>query len=287
MIPKGVIPPVLTPLKENNEIDLTAFKQLLNKLINSGVHALFVAGTAGLGSIMTEAQYEETIATAIEHTAGRLPVLAGVLESSTARSIERLKKLEHSGVKAAVVVSPYYCRAQNDSQLLRHFGLLREATDLELVVYNLPGCTGTIIPVKLICEMAKRNWIHACKDSSGDSEYFLELCRRGSKHGLQVYQGMRPDFEQLGKLRAAGCVPVPGNVFPELFVNAWNKRLQHETLSAIQQQCDEVWNQLVVGTDFFSRSIKLLAEQGIGSGIMPEPFTTRTQNLQKEAGFMI
>ncbi|MFA6103485.1 MAG: dihydrodipicolinate synthase family protein [Victivallaceae bacterium] len=272
MIPEGIIPPVLTPLKQNQDVDFAAFRHLLDKLINGGVHALFVAGTAGFGSVLTEKQYCETIEEAVGHVAGRLPVLAGVLEPSTMRGAAYLKFLERSGVSAAVVVAPYYLRAGNETQLRRHFGRLREASDLELAVYNIPMCTGTTIPAGLLAELAGRGWISACKDSSGDPVYFAELCRAGQAHGMRVYQGMRPDFAQLAQLGASGCVPVPGNVSPELFVTAWNQRRNHATLPELQRQCDVIWERLVTAGDFFSRSLKALAEQGIGSGVMPEPF---------------
>ena len=272
MIPEGIIPPVLTPLKKNQEVDLTAFRLLLEKLVNGGVHALFVAGTAGFGSILTESRYREVIETAVEQVAGRVPVLAGVLEASTQRSAACLIFLEHSGVDAAVVVAPYYLRAGNRSQLLRHFGRLREAVSLELAVYNIPMCTGTAIPADLLFELADRGWIKVCKDSSGNPACFAELCRMGKSHGLRVYQGMRPDFAQLAELGASGCIPVPGNLRPELFADAWAQRWNLSALPELQRQCDEIWNRLVAEGDFFSRSLKMLALEGIGDGVMPEPF---------------
>lgn len=272
MIPEGIIPPVLTPLKKNQEVDFMAFRRLLEKLINGGVHALFVAGTAGFGSILTESQYRELIGTAVEQVAGRLPILAGVLEPSTQRSTVVLKFLEHSGVDAAVLVAPYYLRAGNRGQLLRHFGRLRESTSLELAVYNIPMCTGTAIPADLLFELADRGWIGVCKDSSGDPAYFSGLCRTGKAHGLRVYQGMRPDFAQLAELGASGCIPVPGNIRPELFAAAWAQRRNFPVLPELQRQCDEIWNRLVAEGDFFSRSLKMLAREGIGDGVMPEPF---------------
>jgi 4-hydroxy-tetrahydrodipicolinate synthase len=77
-------------------------------LIDGGVDGLFVAGTAGLGSILTDAQHEQLVRLAVEHVAGRLPVLAGVLEPSTARTVERIRRIEALGPSAVVVVAPYY-----------------------------------------------------------------------------------------------------------------------------------------------------------------------------------
>ncbi|MFA6291234.1 MAG: dihydrodipicolinate synthase family protein [Victivallales bacterium] len=272
MIPDGIIPPVLTPLNGDQEIDTVALRQLLDKLMNGGVHALFLAGTAGLGAVITQRQYEKVIETAVAHVSGRIPILAGVLEPSTMRNVERLKMLEGSGIMAAVVIPPYYCRAANDTQLLRHFEKMRLATSLELILYNIPVCTGTELSVEFICDMKKRGWITACKDSSGNSGFFADLCKKGGSHGLKVYQGMRPDFHRMEELGASGCVPVPANVFPEYFVDAWNKRKNEKELPASQKTCDDAWNELVVGSDFFSNSVKMLCKKGIGTGIMPEPF---------------
>lgn len=222
---------------------------------------------------MTDKQYEELLTIATGYVAARCPVLAGVLEPGTTRSIERLKILNRVGAEAAVVVPPYYCRAHSEIQLLRHFELLRSATDLDLIFYNIPACTGVKVPVEFICELRRRNFVIACKDSSGDSEYFADLCRKGSECGLMVFQGMQPDFSVIAKLDAAGCVPVPGNVHPELFVKAWNNRFKPEVIFCLQQQCDDIWDELVNGYDFFSRSVALLAKNGIGSGVMPEPFS--------------
>ncbi len=272
MIPEGIIPPVLTPLTHGQEIDPDAFCRLLDRLIAGGVHGLFIAGTAGLGSLLTDAQHERVVRLAVEHVGGRLPVLVGVLESSTGRVVERLRRIETCGASAVVVVTPYYLRARSDQQLIRHFGIIRENTDLEMVLYNLPSCVGAEIPIALILDLAQRGWIGACKDSSGNDVYFEELCRRGVEYGLRVYQGLRPDFAKLRSLGAAGCVPVPANLRPESFAEAWRQRGDVVKLPALQTCCDQLWNELVVGTDFFGRTLKRLAEEGLGTGVMPEPF---------------
>lgn len=201
-------------------------------------------------------------------------MLCGVLEPSTARALERLRLLETLGAKAFVAITPYYVRATEHADLLRHFGALREASDLEMVAYNIPGCTGVELPVVTVIEMAERGWVRSCKDSSGDDSYLAALCEQGKGYGLKVYQGMRPDYQWLNEIGASGCVPVPSNVYPELFNKGWNNRGNPEELSTIQPEIDRVWNALVEGWDYTSRSIKELAQQGIGSGTLTLPFST-------------
>mgnify|MGYP000129268017 CR=1 FL=1 len=271
-LPDGVIPPVLTPLTADQEVDVPALKALIKHLIDGGSSALFVGGTAGLGSILTAADYELVVSTALETVPSGYPVLCGVLEPSTARALERIKLLESLNVEFFVTVTPYYVKTTDEEALLRHFGLQRDATDMEMVLYNMPGCTGVSIPQSLVQEMVKREWTFSCKDSSGDKAYFETLCKGSQETGLKVYQGMCPDFGWLQSLGAAGCVPVPANAHPELFSGAWNSRADAANLPKLQSEVDRVWNELVVGTDYTSKSLKHLAQNGIGCGTMALPF---------------
>lgn len=271
-LPDGIIPPVLTPLTENQHVDISALKALITKLIDGGASALFMGGTAGLGSILTATDYELVIATALETAPADYPVLCGVLEPSTARALERIKLLESLGAEFFVTVTPYYVKATADAALLRHFGAQRDATDMEMVLYNMPGCTGVNISPELVLDMTRRGWTSSCKDSSGDKTYFEALCRNNAESGLKVYQGMCPDFAWLHALGASGAVPVPANARPELFVSGWENRGDDGMIGGIQTEVNQVWDELVAGTDYTSGSIRALAGQGIGTGVLALPF---------------
>jgi 4-hydroxy-tetrahydrodipicolinate synthase len=271
-IPEGIIPPLLTPLTEDQQVDVEALKKLIHKQLDAGIPALFICGTAGLGSVLTTKDYETVITTALDAVPSGYPILCGVLESSTVRSIERIRLLESLHINTFVTITPYYLRATDDDDLLRHFGTLRESTEMEMVLYNMPGCTGVVIPPELIFEMVRRGWTTIIKDSSGDDEYIESLCKGGAELDLKVYQGLAPNFGWLNKIGAAGCVPLPANSHPELFLSAWEARDKSDQLKDIQPEVDAVWNSLIVGTDYLRRSLKLLAQQGIGSGTLMLPF---------------
>ncbi|BHH82013.1 dihydrodipicolinate synthase family protein [Desulforhopalus sp. 52FAK] len=270
-IPEGIIPPLLTPLTEDQHVDVAALRQLIKKQLDANIPALFICGSAGLGSVLTLQDYETVITTAQDVVPKEYPLLCGVLESSTVRSLERIKIIESLGITAFVTVTPYYMRATAKDDLLRHFGTLHDSTDMEMVVYNMPGLTGVVIEPEVVFEMAKRGWTKTIKDSSGDNDYIAELCKGGAEHGLKVYQGLAPDFGWLHTLGASGCVPVPANCQPELFMSAWSKRGDKEELQTIQPQIDKVWEQLVVGTDYISGSVRMLKDEGIGNGTMMLP----------------
>lgn len=271
-VPEGIIPPMFTPLTEKQEVDVPALKQLIKKQLDAKIPALFVCGTAGLGSILTMADYEKVIVTTLETVPDDYPILCGVLESSTMRSIERIQLLDTLGVKTFVTVTPYYLKATADDDLLRHFGAQRDSTDMEMVLYNMPGCTGVTLEQNLIFNMARKGWSSVVKDSSGDNEYFKKLCVGGVELGMKIYQGLGPNFGELNKLGASGCVPLPANCHPELFVSAWEARANEELLATIQPEVDSVWNDLIRGTDYLRRALKVLEGQGIGTGTLHLPF---------------
>ncbi len=274
-VPEGIIPPLLTPLTIDQHVEVEALRLLIEKQLKAGIPALFIWGSAGLGSVLTQRDYETVITTAQEVVPTDYPLLCGVLESSTVRSLERIKLIEELGIKTFVTVTPYYMRATKNDDLLRHFGALYESTAMEMVVYNMPGLTGVVIEPEVVFEMVKRDWTGAIKDSSGDNDYIEALCRGGASLDLKVYQGLAPDFGWLHGLGAAGCVPVPANCQPELFMSAWNKRGDKDQLVTLQPKIDTVWNQLVVGTDYISGAIKMLKDEGIGSGTMMLPFPSQ------------
>jgi 4-hydroxy-tetrahydrodipicolinate synthase len=253
-------------------IDTPALEKLIRKMLDAGIPALFICGSAGLGSALTMTDYEKVIVTALETVPEGYPLLCGVLESSTMRAMERVRLLESLHISCFVTVAPYYLKATKTDDLLRHFGALRESTDMEMVLYNMPACTGIHMAPSLVLKMAERGWSHAIKDSSGENRYFETLCKLGNPLNLRVYQGMLPDFQRLNEIKASGCVPLPANLFPELFISAWNAKADQKKTAQIQPKIDTLWKNLFVGDDFINQAIKRLADQGIGTGTSMMPF---------------
>lgn len=270
---RGVVPPMLTPLDTNGDIDADALKALGERLISAGVDAIFLAGTAGFGAELTNSRYADLVEKARLYFGQRIPLVAGVIETSTQRAIERLRILEQNEYKYFVLTTTYYLPARGAKEQLTHFGRCAESSDMEMIVYNIPGCVGVNIEVETIMTMAKKGWTRTVKDSSGSEGYFTRLCEAAREYGVNVFQGLRPDTRKLVELKAAGCVPVPGNVRPDLFVKAWRAALNrdYEATARLQEQIDRLWRVLVLPDDFFSGSSRALAREGIAREILPEP----------------
>jgi 4-hydroxy-tetrahydrodipicolinate synthase len=259
---------------DDTTIDESAFRSLLRRCHDGGVHGLFIGGTAGLGPLLTDQAFTQVLEIAHDEIRDELPLLAGVIETSTPRAINRIRQVEALGYKQFVITPAFYLAIHEHREFLAHFAACRDATDMDMVLYNIPACTGSCIPIETILEMRRRGWVTTIKDSSGDMSYFAELCQRGREYGLNVFQGLKPDLQRLIELGAAGIVPVPANLDPRTFTDAWNAACGPDpgTLAPLQSRIDRLWDTLVKGTDFMSRTLFALSELGIGSGHVMKPF---------------
>jgi 4-hydroxy-tetrahydrodipicolinate synthase len=230
----------------------------------------FVCGTAGYGAWVRERDYKALLETAVKTSSGRVAVYAGVLEPSTDRALERIALAKSIGVDHVVVIPPYYMGI-NDS--LPHFRKCAEGYGGKIIVYNIPGCTGVNLTRKDISTLIDEGLVSAVKDSSGDFELFKTLCTLP----VPVFQGLKPVMKDLKALGAAGCVPVPGNPYPELFVKAWHEKESPVEESKIQEKIDLIWGALVKGIDFMRPTAALMARLGIGDGTLLTGLTPLTE----------
>ena len=153
----GVIPPAITPVDDEDRVDEPAFRRLLRRLIDGGVHGIFVGGSAGEGPLLTLAEWVRMMEIAFDEVRGTVPLLGGVIETSTTRAKERIRLLAGIGYSYYVVTPVYYLRMTTPDEHLRLFAACCEAApDLELIPYNIPVFTGCQIPVEVLCEAARR-----------------------------------------------------------------------------------------------------------------------------------
>ena len=270
---QGIVPPVITPLNADETLDEPAFRKLLEKFLATDTLALFLCGTAGLGPALTDSVYSHVLGSAVQITKGKVPLLAGVMEPSTGRCIDRLKRAEAEGLQFAVVSVPYFFVPRTAEEFTTHFEACALASSMTILAYNLPQYTRASIPIEVLLDLWSRGQISGVKESSGDPVYFEDLCLRGSACGLPIFQGNRPDFSRLIELGASGAVPVPANADPNLYVQAWKAATaQDGSLPGLQAQTDALWAQLVQGSDFLSGILQSLHGEGIGQQLLPQPW---------------
>ena len=215
------------------------------------------------------------VAIAAEEVNGRIPLLGGAIDTSTGRACDKVRILRDLGYRYVVVTPSYYIAVRTPSEHLRLFGAVKDAAgNMELVAYNIPGCTNSTVAVDTFREMAKRGWIRCCKESSGDLPYLLDLIRRGADVGLSVLAG---DEQTSGKALlagAAGIVPVCANYDPSTYLRLFKTGLAGDKAAVARQmkRLMQLKEALVLSGPCWLASIKYaVSALGIGSGLPVSP----------------
>jgi len=271
---EGVIVPLLTPADSEERVDESALRALIRHCINGGVDALFVGGTSGMGPLWPMAQWERMMEIAKDEVGNAVSLLGGVIDTSLARAIERIRVLERIGYEHMVVTSTYYIAPQTNDEFISYFGACRDATDMNMIVYNIPSCTHTSIPVEVLAEMAKRGWTKCIKESSGDKDYFSQLMGAVSRNGTAVLQGNEPDIAWGLRKGASGIVPVCANYAPSLYAEICQAAAQKddERLDTLQEEISTIRETLLLGDkSWVAGAMFGISTLGIGSGAVLSP----------------
>jgi 4-hydroxy-tetrahydrodipicolinate synthase len=264
----GVIAPTITPVDEQDRVDEDAFRGLLRFLMGSGVHGIFVGGTAGEGPMLTLDEWERMTVIAFEECHGKVHLLGGALDTSTRRVIQKAKILASIGYENYVVLPTFYLKLKLPDEHLRLFGECKEAvSDLNMVVYNLPSVAGSTIPVEVMCEMTRRGWITCCKDSSEDMVYVDRLLAEAGPLGLGVLIGSEVHAAQVLLKGANGIVPVSANFEPATYLAAFDARQDAEKMKAIENRIvSVVHNVLLQPRSWLAAAKYATSRLGFGSG---------------------
>lgn len=221
MQPTGIIPPVATPMKANEDLDLPRLKWYLDRLINEGVHGLFVLGTNSEFYSLDESEKQQVIATAVEHVAGRRPVYAGTGAETTREAVRLTKMAEKEKVDGVSVITPYFIMP-NQQEIYDHYRRIAESTSLPVILYSNPStCGGLKIGIDTVARLAEIPNIVAVKDSSGDLETTIEYIRV-SPSRFSVLQGRDTLIFSALQWGAKGAIPATANVAPALLAEIFN-----------------------------------------------------------------
>ncbi|MFV0334941.1 MAG: dihydrodipicolinate synthase family protein [Tropicimonas sp.] len=217
----GVVPPILTPVDENEKVDEEGFRGFIDHCIGIGMHALFVAGSNGECLALTQAERDRAIRITIDETRGRAPVMAGVMDSSTCRVIDNIKKLEQMGGEAAVITPVFYARHATQDETVRHFEEIARHTDLDLFIYNIPPFTGHLIKPPAIFRIAEIDNVIGYKDTSGSFVDFQTCLSHFKGTDFVLHQGATNLSAVSMLLGADGFVPSMAPLYPAPFLKCY------------------------------------------------------------------
>src|SRR5262245_5132234 len=217
---RGIIPPVATPMKANEDLDLPRLQWFLDHLIANGVHGVFVLGTNSEFYALDEKEKQEVIATAVAHVRKRVPVFAGTGAETTREAVRLTKMAEREGADGVSVITPYFI-APSQQEIFDHYRRIAENTKLPVVLYNNPAtCGGLKIDVDTVARLAAIPNILGVKDSSGDLQNTNEYIRVVPER-FSVMMGRDTLIYPALVFGARGAVPATGNIAPGLLVEIY------------------------------------------------------------------
>lgn len=219
----GVIPPLVTPFTPSHEVDTESVGALADHMINSGVVGLFVLGSSGEVSFLSDEQRSTVLRAAAERCAGRVPVLAGVVDTSFHRVRDHILRAADDGADFAVVTAPFYAKV-NDRDVEEHFRQLAKVSPIPLIAYDIPvGVHIKLKPAGLM-RLAAEGAIAAVKDSSGDSAMMRDLVMANQKADspILIFTGTEVVVDADLVKGVDGVVPGLANVDTPAYVELFN-----------------------------------------------------------------
>ena len=225
---KGIIVPMVTPLKKDGAIDFESTGRIVRHLVSGGVHGIFVLGTTGESQCLSAGQKEEFITAVGSEINGRIPYLVGVTDTSLGSVLELSRIAKNAGACGVVSTPPYYY-TPSQSEIRNWFLSLAEGQDLPLYMYNMPSHVKVQIEPKTVYALASHPNIRGLKDSSHNMTYFQTLSYlTAEEKDFSLFVGPEEQTAQAVLLGAAGGVNGGANMFPELYVNIYNAALNSD-----------------------------------------------------------
>ena len=204
---------LVTPFNQDGSLDEGALRALVDWQIEEGIHFLVPCGSTGEAATMTLEEHKRVVQITVEQVKGRVPVVAGAASNDTARAVALSKAMKELGATHLLHASPMYNKPPQRG-IVAHFKAIAEATDLPVVVYNVPGRTGSNIEARTTIELAGVKHIHAVKEASGNLNQISDIIR-GRPKGFVVLSGDDELTFPVMALGGEGIISVVSNAVPK------------------------------------------------------------------------
>jgi len=275
---KGIIPPLITPLLDNETIDNKGLERLLEHIIKGGVHGIFILGTTGEFASLSYKLRREMINYTCKIVNRRLPVMVGISDSSFTESLNLARVAAECGADAVVLTPPYYY-APGQPELLEYLKRIMKQMPLPLYIYNMPVHTKVVFEPATVRDASTIPGIIGMKDSSSNLAYFKQI-----QYALRD----RPDFtflvgpeefmSEFVLTGGHGGVNGGANMFPKLYVQLYNASVARDfdTIGKLQQKVMQISTTIYKvghhGSSYLKGLKCSLSVMGICDDFMAEPF---------------
>ncbi|MDQ3192599.1 MAG: 4-hydroxy-tetrahydrodipicolinate synthase [Bacteroidota bacterium] len=212
---KGTGVAIVTPFHENGNIDFNALTKLVNHIITGGVDYLVILGTTGETAVLTKDEKLAVVNHVIEITAKRVPLVLGLGGNNTQEIVNCMKIFDFENIDAILSVSPYYNKPIQEG-IFRHYQMIAGAAPVPVILYNVPGRTGSNVTAETTLRLAEVPNIIGIKEASGNLEQAMQIINNRPK-GFLVISGDDALTLPLMACGGDGVISVVANAFPKLF----------------------------------------------------------------------
>jgi len=229
----GVITALVTPFR-NGKIDRDTFHAHLDRQIGAGVNAVVPAGTTGEAATLSHVEQKDLIRDCVLHVAGRVPVIAGAGSNSTKETIELTRAAKEAGADAVLLISPYYNKPTQEGIFL-HYKTVAEAVHIPIVLYNVPGRTGSNMTPETVSRLSRIANITGIKDATAD---MAQLTRTMNACGdrIEFYSGDDASVVPFLAMGGVGVISVVSNIVPQAMRSLVSSMSQGDISKARNQQ---------------------------------------------------
>lgn len=234
--PHGIIPPIITPMTEDGKFNEPVFRDMINHLIEEGVHGIFPLGTTGEFYAFNHEDVKHILKVAVEEAAGRVDVYAGASHITTKGTIELVKIAEEAGADAVSVLTPMFI-SQTQDEIYAYYKTIAENTSLPVIIYNNKPKTNVTVAPETIARLALIDNIVGVKDSTGDftnTEEYLRLTRGNSN--FHVLLGRDTLIFAGLCYGASGAIASCANVAPRIAADIYDKYMAGDFEGAREAQ---------------------------------------------------
>ncbi len=233
---KGVIPPIVTPIDEEENVDEQGLKRVIDYVLDGGVHGVFVLGSNGEFYGLDFENQKKAIEITVNHVSGRVPVYAGASAITTKGCIKLAQTAEKLGADAITVLTPMFIKP-NEKELYNHFEAIAKSTNLPVLLYNNPDKTTNNISASLLEKLAKIDNIVGVKNTSMDFAQTIDYIKIAKEVGnFKVFCGTDYYIYAALLYGGAGCVAGTANVAPRLVVDIYEKCMKGDYQGAMEDQ---------------------------------------------------
>lgn len=273
----GIIPPMVTPLLDDQTLDKEGLHRLIEHLIQGGVHGIFALGTTGEAPSLSYPLRQELIALTCKQANGRIPVMVGITDSAPEESLKLAQSAAKAGAAAVVVAPPYYF-GMDQAELTTYYQYLADRSPLPLYLYNMPSHTKINFGLSTVQALSQHPNIIGLKDSSGNAVYFNAVLHAlKDRPSFSLLVGPEEMMASSVLIGANGGVSGGANMFPKLYVDLFDAAVNkdHPKVLELQSRVMEISRRIYCsgknGSGYLQGLKAALAIMGICNGHVSSP----------------